>query len=191
MNHPGSVYKFKSKDKYSIWLSEAIHHHIPEEDFLTFLKLLQEKTDNELDLDGLLIEACWMGTDGMIKSLISMGANIEALSSTTTTPLMFLAQRDMIETFDYMISIGANLNAKTKDKHGYDAEYYATSSESVKIIKRIEELKKMYCGKAQEIMREREEILDKNKQLEDTISSLMDQLHDMERKLNGDYKVSI
>lgn len=191
MNHPGSVYKFKSKDIYSIWLSEAIHHHIPDDDFFTFLTLLQEKTNNGLDLDGLLIEACRMGTDPIIKKLIFLGANIETVSTMTITPLMFLAQRDMIESFDYMISLGANLNAKTKDKDEHDAEYYAKITDSVKIIKRIEELKKLYNGKAKEIMREREEILDKNKQLEDTISALMDQLHDMEMKLNGDFRVAI
>ncbi|AYV84754.1 MAG: hypothetical protein Hyperionvirus37_7 [Hyperionvirus sp.] len=191
MSHPGSVYKFKAKDSYSLWLSEAIHHKIPEEEFFGFLKLLQEKTENNIDLDGLLVEACWMGTDGMIKKLVSMGADIETLSTNMSTPLMYLAERDMIETFDYMISIGANLYAKTKTKQENDVEYFAKGSGAVKVLKRIEELKKLYTGKAQEMMREREEMLDKTKQLEDMVNSLTDQLHEMERKLNGDYKIEI
>ncbi|AYV80821.1 MAG: hypothetical protein Harvfovirus7_18 [Harvfovirus sp.] len=189
MNHPGSLYKFDPKDCYSIWLSEAIHHNVPEDSFLIFLQLLWEKTEHVLDINGLLIEAAWMGTDAEIKKLISMGANIETVSTGMMTPLMLLAERDLLETFDYMISIGANFHAKTKTDH--DVEYFAKTEESLKIIKRIEELKKLYSGKAEEIMREREEILEKNKELTDTVSSLMNQLQEMERKLNGDFKVAI
>jgi hypothetical protein len=72
------------------------------------LEFLNNIDPRSYDLNNLLLVACWKSTHAVICKLVELGADIKALSVVISTPMMFIAERDMLETFEYFISLGAD-----------------------------------------------------------------------------------
>ena len=117
--HVEKCYKFT--DKISSWLANGIFEDINE---TIIIKTIEENhPNNKLELDGLLLIACWKSTEKVIKKLLELGANKDAKSLWGTTPIMFLAQRDCVELVEYFCKIEADLLVRASD--GADVLWYA------------------------------------------------------------------
>jgi hypothetical protein len=93
------------KDVQSRIFGSSIYDQLDEKSTLEFLDYMDPRS---YDLDNLLLVACWRSTDAVIRRLIDLGANQETLSVEFSTPIMFVAQRDMLETFKYFVSLGVD-----------------------------------------------------------------------------------
>jgi ankyrin repeat protein len=109
-------------DNNSWWIASTIFVGYKENDIIN---MLEKYKYNDLELDGLLIIACWKGTEKVIKYLLGLKANINARSRLGSTPIMFLAQRDWLEMFKYFVENGSDLNMCTHKGHG--CSYFAKS----------------------------------------------------------------
>lgn len=154
------IYKFK--DNHSQWIATGIYNEVDDEEIIAHIDFANQR-NKKLDIDGLLIIACCKGEENLIKKLLEMGANIEARSIGGSTPIMFLAQRDMIDVFKYFIENGANIFALNILNN--DCIHY--SIKQGKIYKFIMELSKSINQ-----YRDISKILGRNKYLEERIKDI-------------------
>jgi hypothetical protein len=104
------------------------------------LEFLDSFDKSSYDLDNLLLVACWKSTGAVIRKFIELGADPEALSLTSTTPIMFVAQRDMLVMFKYFVSLG--IDPMRAYQHGDDQQTVEEYIEdSPKITKYMREYK--------------------------------------------------
>lgn len=80
-----------------------------------YLRNIISDNKEKLDLNGLLLVACYKGSDDMIRYLLDMGADIESKSRIGSTPILFLAERDNIEMVKYLLSLGADPTVKNSE----------------------------------------------------------------------------
>lgn len=126
-----------------------------------------------LDLDNLLILACYNSSDqNLIKKLLLLGANKEAMSLYNTTPVMLIAKRDWLEMFKYFVEIGSDIFPKDRN----DAEHYAKNANKRQIYNFIQEIKSNNMKANMEFLKEKELILKKSEELENKVNFLMQQL---------------
>ena len=174
-----STYNFKDNNSY--WIAKAIYRRsIDDQDIAYLLDAMVAKYPNGIDLNGLLIIACYCGTEAMIQKLLNMGASIESRSSGKSTPIMFITQRDMLDMFKIMIEMGADISATNND--GLNCSYYAKDgctdhyNGTGKVYQYIKEIESIKLKNALEYMKERESMVQKNKELEDKVNFLMEQV---------------
>ena len=174
MNEIDNIVKFNNN--YSKWIACGIYCNIDE-----ICNVIQERFDSNkrgdeavLELDKLLIIACWKGNEIVVKKLVSLGANIETRSLFDTTPIMFVAQRDSLEMFIYLISIGANMYAVSKN--GLNVESYAKEVPKSRVYEYIIDIKNKNSVSSIELLKKNNTMIIKNKELEDKINFLMQQL---------------
>lgn len=172
-NHPEGEYTFK--DPHSGWVAEGIHRKISDETLLEIIQTLC-RGGVVFDWSGLLLQACWKGSDRLIQKFVEMGADIEVKSNLGSTPLLFTAERGNLSAFKFLIERGANLYAKNTLKVPKDAESYASDLEDKTLLKYIQDLKALAMKQANDFIRDKDAIIKKNRELEDKIEFLMEQM---------------
>lgn len=161
------VKEYEFKNNISQWLAEAMYRNVPNEILLPLLASTEE-LKLPIELDGLLIIACHKSNNDVIKKLVMMGANKNAKSNKSSTPLMFLAERNMIEPFRYFIEVlDADMDAKNNE--GSDVEWYAGTNRSDAVLAYIKE-RQVFRSKTFA------DLAQKNKELEDKVNHLMEQM---------------
>ena len=164
MSQVSDCYKFN--DKYSLWIANGIFQEIDEEDII---KLIESYHSNKkLELDGLLLIACWKGTEKVIKKLLELGANKDAKSLLGTTPIMCLAERDWVEMVEYFIKIEADLRIRSTEG---DAVFCFSKNKTDDYF-----LKKLYenTKEQNELTKKNTDLMSLNKELLEKIKELSD-----------------
>ena len=175
---------YKFTDKISSWLANGIFEEINE---TVIIKTIEENhPNNKLELDGLLLIACWKSTEKVIKKLLELGANKDAKSLWGTTPVMFLAQRDCVELVDYFIKIEADLLVHCST--AYDVVWYGKDNKKT----RDYFLKHVYENvKRQNELTKKNVSEDKlNKDLPENNAQLKEKIKELETKL-GQIKTQV
>ena len=168
MSQVSDCYVFN--DKYSSWIANGIFQEIDEADIIKLIEL--NHPTKKYELDGLLIIACWKGTEKVVMKLLELGANKDARSKTGTTPIMFLAERDWLEMVEYFIKLGADLLIRAKN--GDDVLLYSKNKQKT----RDYFLRKLYND-----AQEQNELTKKNKELSEKVTTLTASNKELESKL--------
>ena len=178
---------YKFTDNYSWLIASGIYHgSIKDDEVISMLNLYQNNDpENDLELDGLLIIACWKGSKAIIVKLLTLGANKDARSLLGSTPIMFLAQRDWLEMVEYFVKIGADMTIRTNN--GDDCSYFAKSrTGNYKVIKYLNtfdvSLRSVRSAHKEIKTKQNSELLDENKRLKDQNEKLWKILNKMKTK---------
>lgn len=179
----------KDQTKHTKVLSTLIRSRdVPNDLLVSFLKIAIDEHIDQINLELLLLMACYVGHENTIKFLVERGANINAKSYLGSTPIMFLAQRGNSEMVKYFIDKGADLkiiNIYNSDlyyfaKESNDsktieiAEKYATKKKPIKpidIFQLVEEFKQ----KNEELAKKNEELITELTKLQNTVPDCTNQ----------------
>lgn len=146
-------------DNFSHWLAYGMALKISEDIIIEYMK----GRKHSLDLNNLLIAACFISTDKIIKTLVELGADIKAKSKIDSTPIMFIAQRDNLPMFKYFMEGGANMYEK--NSRNLDVEYYARIAPKTEVLNYIRMVQKQSSNIIETLKSE-------NKELEDKVNRL-------------------
>lgn len=173
-------------DKQSKWIGYGIISNIDDKTICDLICDYYNESKDKIELDNLLITACYKGTEVVIKQIITLGADINAKSIHKSTPLMFIAERDMLNMFKYLLDKGANMSIKNIEDH--DAEYFAICSSlknNGEVYSYIQELKCLErCKEKIKDLENELRLLELSKQYEGKIRKLRNEIRLLKSPIN-------
>ena len=184
-----SYYTFENKS--AEWLAQGIFNEVLND--TNIIHLLENNKYTSSDLDGLLLHACLKGSEKLIMKLLELGANKNAKSRGNSSPIMFLARRDMLEMVKHFIKLEVNVWVHNDNGHNIiewaepNVRKYLENNIAVIEKSELESLKeKLKLAEAKNTELEEK----KNKEFEAKLGELRDKF-DFEAKKNKEFETKL